>query len=43
MRYRKPYGKWSLLGLGGYPEISGSQVRQMVAQLREDASNGKNP
>ncbi|MFJ6830110.1 tyrosine-type recombinase/integrase, partial [Pseudomonas sp. NPDC090964] len=43
LRYKKPDGKWSWLGLGGYPEISGSLARQKAAQLREDASTGKNP
>ena len=43
LRYKKPDGKWSWLGLGGYPEISGSFARQKAAQLREDASTGKNP
>lgn len=43
LRYKKADGKWSWLGLGGYPEISGSLARQKAAQLREDASTGKNP
>ena len=43
LRYKKPDGKWSWLGLGGYPEISGSLARQKAAQLRDDASTGKNP
>ncbi|WP_122697995.1 tyrosine-type recombinase/integrase, partial [Pseudomonas viridiflava] len=43
LRYKKPDGKWSWLGLGGYPEVSGSLARQKAAQLREDSSNGKNP
>ncbi len=43
LRYKKPDGKWSWLGLGGYPDIGGSLARQKAAQLREDASTGKNP
>lgn len=43
LRYKKPDGKWSWLGLGGYPEISGAFARQKAAELRADASEGKNP
>tara|TARA_R110000868_G_scaffold41074_2_gene140771 strand:- start:4779 stop:6020 length:1242 start_codon:yes stop_codon:yes gene_type:complete len=43
LRYKKPDGKWSWLGLGGYPEVSGSLARQKAADLRADASEGKNP
>ncbi|KZX57656.1 MAG: tyrosine-type recombinase/integrase [Pseudomonas sp.] len=42
-RYKKPDGKWSWLGLGGYPEVSGSLARQKAAELRADAADGKNP
>ncbi|SNR79246.1 tyrosine-type recombinase/integrase [Pseudomonas segetis] len=42
-RYKKPDGKWSWLGLGGYPDVSGSLARQKAAELRNDASEGKNP
>lgn len=42
-RYKKPDGKWSWLGLGGYPEVSGSLARQKAAELRNDAAEGKNP
>lgn len=41
LRYKKPDGKWSWLGLGGYPEVSGANARQKAAQLREDAASGK--
>lgn len=43
LRYKKPDGKWSWLGLGGYPEVSGSLARQKAAELRTDAAEGKNP
>ncbi len=43
LRYKKPDGKWSWLGLGGYPEVSGSLARQKAAELRADAADGKNP
>lgn len=43
LRYKKPDGKWSWLGLGGYPEVSGSLARQKASELRADAADGKNP
>lgn len=42
-RYKTPSGKWSWLGLGGYPEVSGAQARRKAADLRADAADGKNP
>lgn len=43
LRYKKPDGKWSWLGLGSYPEVSGSNARQKAAELRADAADGKSP
>ncbi|ANF84154.1 integrase [Pseudomonas antarctica] len=43
LRYKKPDGKWSWLGLGGYPEVSGLLARQKASELRSDAAEGKNP
>ncbi|MES2820133.1 MAG: tyrosine-type recombinase/integrase [Pseudomonadota bacterium] len=43
LRYKKPDGKWSWLGLGGYPEVSGAKARQKAAELKSDAAEGKNP
>ncbi|RQH88859.1 tyrosine-type recombinase/integrase [Pseudomonas aeruginosa] len=43
LRYKKPDGKWSWLGLGSYPEVSGSAARQKAAELRADAAEGKSP
>jgi integrase len=43
LRYKKPDGKWSWLGLGGYPEVSGASARAKAADLRSDAAEGKNP
>lgn len=43
LRYKKPDGKWSWIGLGGYPDTSGSLAREKAEQLRTDAANGKNP
>ncbi|MDA8482639.1 tyrosine-type recombinase/integrase [Pseudomonas resinovorans] len=43
LRYKTPTGKWSWLGLGGYPEVSGAMARQRATELRDDAAEGKNP
>ncbi|MFP6847917.1 MAG: tyrosine-type recombinase/integrase [Pseudomonas sp.] len=43
LRYKKPDGKWSWLGLGSYPEVSGAGARQKAAELRADAADGVNP
>ncbi len=43
LRYKKPNGKWSWLGLGGYPEISGQLARKKAKELLDDVSRGKNP
>ncbi len=43
LRYKTPAGKWSWLGLGGYPQVSGSLARQKAAELRADAADGMNP
>jgi integrase len=43
LRYKKPDGKWSWLGLGGYPEVSGALARQKAAELKADVSAGRNP
>jgi integrase len=42
-RYKKPDGKWSWLGLGSYPEVSGAAARQKAADLRADTADGKSP
>ncbi|MFI4919810.1 MAG: tyrosine-type recombinase/integrase [Legionellales bacterium] len=42
-RYKKADGKWSNLGLGGYPAVSGSMARKKAAELNSDSANGKNP
>lgn len=38
LRYKKADGKWSWLGMGGYPEVSGALARQKAAKLREGTS-----
>jgi integrase len=43
LRYKKPDGKWSWLGLGGYPDVGGSLARQKAAELRADVAKGSNP
>ncbi len=43
LRYKKPDGKWSWLGLGSYAEVSGAGARQKAAELRADAADGVNP
>lgn len=43
LRYKKPDGKWSWLGLGGYPEISGQLARKKAKELLDDVSRGENP
>lgn len=34
LRYKKADGKWSWLGMGAYPEVSGALARQKAAQLK---------
>lgn len=43
LRYKKPCGKWSWLGLGGYPEIGGQLARKKAQELLLDISKGENP
>lgn len=43
LRYKKADGKWSWLGLGGYPEVSAKAARQKATELRADVADGKNP
>ncbi|KOP58688.1 integrase [Pseudomonas coronafaciens pv. porri] len=43
LRYKKADGKWSWLGLGGYPEVNGASARAKAADLRADTAEGRNP
>ncbi|MFW2001030.1 tyrosine-type recombinase/integrase [Acinetobacter ursingii] len=43
LRYKKPDGKWSWLGIGGYPEISGQLARKKAQELITDIGKGDNP
>lgn len=40
LRYKKTDGKWSWLGLGGFPAVSGKAARQKVQELQQLASDG---
>ena len=43
LRYKKPGGNWAWLGLGGYPEVSGTLARRRAADLRKTVSDGIDP
>lgn len=38
LRYKKADGKWSWLGMGGYPEVSGALARQKATKLRDSTA-----
>ena len=42
-RYKKADGKWSWLGIGTYPELSGKGARKKASQIIQDISNSDNP
>lgn len=39
LRYKKEDGKWSWLGLGKYPDVSGAQARKVAAKLKSATAN----
>ena len=43
LRYKKPDSKWSWLGIGGYPEVSGQLARKKAQELVVDIGKGENP
>lgn len=43
LRYKKPTGAWAWIGLGGYPEVSGTLARRKAADLRKTISEGTDP
>lgn len=43
LRYKKPNGAWGWLGLGGYPEVSGTLARSKADNLRKTISDGIDP
>lgn len=42
-RYKKADGKWSWLGIGTYPELSGKGARKKASEIILDISHGDNP
>ena len=40
LRYKKPDGRWSWLGLGGFPAVSGKGARKRAQELQQMASDG---
>ena len=42
-RYKKADGKWSWLGIGTYPELSGKGARKKAQELIGDIGKGENP
>jgi len=43
LRYKNYLGKWSWLGLGGYPKVSGALARTKAAEHRKELANGGDP
>ncbi|TWH64008.1 uncharacterized protein DUF4102 [Azomonas agilis] len=43
LRYKTATGKWSWIGLGGYPDISGALARKKATELRHSIRNGIDP
>ncbi len=43
LRYKNAESKWSWLGVGGYPEVSGALARKRAGELREQIANGIDP
>jgi len=41
LRYKKPGGKWSWMGLGAYPAISGALARKKANEILNKLSNGE--
>ena len=42
-RYKQADGKWSWLGIGTYPELSGKGARKKASEIVKDISHGDNP
>ncbi|MGO3214753.1 MAG: tyrosine-type recombinase/integrase [Halomonas sp.] len=40
LRYKRPSGKWSWKGLGGFPSVSGKAARRAAEDLRRQLSDG---
>lgn len=43
LRYKNQAGKWSWLGLGGYPAVSGALARRKASELRKEIAQGEDP
>lgn len=43
LRYKKADGKWSWIGLGSYPAVTGSAARQKATELRTSTAEGSTP
>lgn len=43
MRHKKPDGKWSWLGLGGYPDVSAKRAREKALEILGMVSDGVDP
>lgn len=43
LRYKKADGKWTWIGLGSYPAVTGSAARQKATELRASTAEGSNP
>lgn len=43
LRYKRANGKWSWLGIGGYPTVKGKLARNKAKVFLDDIGNGKDP
>ncbi|MEX0293380.1 tyrosine-type recombinase/integrase [Pseudomonas putida] len=43
LRYKKANGKWSFMGLGGYPEVSAKKAREKAGQAIDLIDQGVDP
>lgn len=43
LRYKKANGKWSFMGLGGYPEVSAKRAREKAGQAAQLIDQGVDP
>ncbi|MBI6941033.1 tyrosine-type recombinase/integrase [Pseudomonas putida] len=43
LRYKKANGKWSFMGLGGYPEVSAKKAREKAGQAMDLIDQGVDP
>lgn len=43
LRYKNQQSKWSWMGLGGYPQVSGALARKKAGELRKEIADGEDP